>query len=203
MGCVYHRLTFTCGIALESQLATDHGFEVAFAGRSNVGKSSALNAVANQRGLARTSKTPGRTQQINLFELDGERRIADLPGYGYAAVAHETQRAWETLLQTYIETRQCLRGIVVFMDSRRPFTEIDQQMLSWCARCNHAIHVVLTKSDKLGSNETRRLREHLQQLQQDFPSVTSFQLFSSHTRDGLTELYSTLDRWFEQESSCG
>lgn len=203
MGCVYHRLTFTRGIALESQLATDHGFEVAFAGRSNVGKSSALNAVANQRGLARTSKTPGRTQQINLFELDSERRIADLPGYGYAAVAHETQRTWEALLHRYIESRRCLKGIVVFMDSRRPFTEIDQLMLTWCARHNHEIHVVLTKSDKLGSNETRRLRDQLQQTRQQFPTVTSYQLFSSHSRDGLSELYATLDRWFEQESSCG
>lgn len=202
MGCIYHRLTFLTGIAQTSQLTNDSGWEVAFAGRSNVGKSSALNALANQRGLARTSKTPGRTQHVNLFALDDQRRIADLPGYGYAAVAQQIQRDWEILLREYIETRRSLRGIVVLMDSRRPFTELDQNMLQWCTQRNHPVHVLLTKADKLGANETRRVRDSIKNELQHYPSVQSFQLFSATSGVGLLELYSALDRWFEHTSDC-
>lgn len=203
MGCIYHRLTFLTGIAQTFQLTDDSGWEVAFAGRSNVGKSSALNALANQRGLARTSKTPGRTQHVNLFAVDDKRRIADLPGYGYAAVAQQIQRDWEFLLREYIETRRSLRGIVVLMDCRRPFTELDQNMLQWCMQRNHPVHVLLTKADKLGANETRRVRDSVKNELRHHPSVQSFQLFSATSGVGLLELYSTLDRWFEHTSDCG
>jgi GTP-binding protein len=131
------------------QLPEDQGIEVAIAGRSNAGKSSAINTFTDQRSLARTSKTPGRTQQIVIFELDENRRIADLPGYGYAKVPAKLKAHWRTVMARYFQTRQCLRGVVLVMDIRHPMREFDQQMLAWCESANIPCHILLTKADKL------------------------------------------------------
>ena len=145
----YSSLTFLTGAASVRHLPPDRGREAAFAGRSNAGKSSALNAVAGRRALARTSKTPGRTQQINFFQIDDDRRLADLPGYGFAKAPADAQRRWSKLVEAYLRQRSCLVGLVLLMDCRRPLTELDRQMVLWSLDCGVALHVVLTKSDSL------------------------------------------------------
>jgi GTP-binding protein len=131
------------------QLPADVGREVAFAGRSNAGKSSAINAIVGQKSLARTSKTPGRTQQIVFFKLDEERRLVDLPGYGFAKVPLKVKEHWQQLLEKYLHTRESFQGLILMMDIRHPLTEFDQQMLLWCQLSNMPVHILLTKADKL------------------------------------------------------
>lgn len=176
-------------------LPPDLGFEVAFAGRSNAGKSSALNAVAARRALARTSKTPGRTQQINFFELDQQRRVADLPGYGFAKAPAEVQRRWTVLVESYLQRRHCLSGLVLLMDSRRPLTDLDQQMVDWCVRAGINLHAVLTKSDKLGRGAAMRSLSDAQRMLDPLGEQVSAQLFSATKRDGLDELRAKIDGW--------
>lgn len=132
-------------------LPADTGIEVAFAGRSNAGKSSALNTLTNQKSLARTSKTPGRTQLINLFEVVEGKRLVDLPGYGYAEVPEEMKIKWQRALGEYLEKRQCLKGLVVLMDIRHPLKDLDQQMIHWAVASEIPVLVLLTKADKLAS----------------------------------------------------
>ncbi|MDH3280553.1 MAG: ribosome biogenesis GTP-binding protein YihA/YsxC, partial [Gammaproteobacteria bacterium] len=136
--------------------------EVAFAGRSNVGKSSAINAITRRRGLARTSKTPGRTQQIVFFRLRPNRYLVDLPGYGYARVPPPLQRHWRRTIEAYLSTRACLKGLVLLMDARRPLTVLDRQMLAWSEAASLPVYVLLTKADKLGrgavTDALRRVR---------------------------------------------
>src|SRR5690349_142388 len=129
------------------QFPPDQGAEVAFAGRSNAGKSSALNAIVGRKDLARTSKTPGRTQLINFFALDETRRLADLPGYGYAKVPEQMKQHWRELLSRYVEARESLAGLVIVMDARRPLTDFDQQMLGWTQANGLPTHLLLTKAD--------------------------------------------------------
>lgn len=136
----------------------DQGCEVAFAGRSNAGKSSAINTLANVGGLARVSKTPGRTRMINFFSIDDGRRLVDLPGYGYAKVPGEIHRRWEAALEQYLRYRQSLRGVFLLMDVRHPFTEMDEVMIEWCAHRGIALHVALTKSDKLSRGAAMNAR---------------------------------------------
>jgi len=143
------RAQFVMGAAQLEQLPADQGCEVAFAGRSNAGKSSAINALTGRRRLAFVSKTPGRTQQINYFALDQDRYLVDLPGYGYAKVPAEVQRQWDQLLSTYLRSRSALRGLVVIMDIRHPLTPLDQQLLDWFAPTGKPVLVLLTKADKL------------------------------------------------------
>ncbi|MCG8012486.1 MAG: ribosome biogenesis GTP-binding protein YihA/YsxC, partial [Candidatus Thiodiazotropha weberae] len=131
MNPYYHRAHFLKSAAKLSQSPIDQGYEIAFAGRSNAGKSSALNTLCNQKSLARTSKTPGRTQLLNYFELDEQRRLVDLPGYGYAKVAESIKKQWQQNLANYIEHRQCLKGLILLMDIRHPLTPFDLQMLQW------------------------------------------------------------------------
>ena len=130
------------------QAPPDAGYEVAFAGRSNAGKSSALNALTQRKSLARTSKTPGRTQHLVFFELDGERRLVDLPGYGYAKVPEKVRRHWGLAMETYLSGRESLRGLVLMMDVRHPLTDFDKQMLQWCQHAGMPVHILLTKADK-------------------------------------------------------
>lgn len=174
------------------QWPTDVGIEVAFAGRSNVGKSSAINVIANRRGLARTSKTPGRTQQLVFFELDDDRRLVDLPGYGYAKVPPELKRHWEVTVEQYLSSRQCLRGLVIPMDARRPLMPLDRQLLAWCAQAAMAAHILLTKADKLSkgarANTLRAVRDRI-------GDTGTVQLFSATTRDGLEEARDVLYEW--------
>ena len=186
-------------------LPPDLGYEVAFAGRSNAGKSSALNAVAARRALARTSKTPGRTQQINFFELDEQRRVADLPGYGFAKAPAAVQRSWTLLVESYLQRRQCLRGLILLMDSRRPLTDLDRQMVEWCVRAGVNLHVVLTKADKLGRGAAMRSLSDAKRTLQPLGEGVSSQLFSATRRDGLDELRAQIDTWLrvdEADPAC-
>ena len=164
----------------------DTGSEVAFAGRSNVGKSSALNAITGQNRLARTSKTPGRTQQINFFSLDNQHRLVDLPGYGYAKVPRDLQIHWAKTVQHYFEKRSSLRGLILPIDIRRGTTTMDQQMLAWCQSQQLPVHVLLTKCDKLKRGAMIvALREISQKLAADY--AVTVQLFSATHSLGVEE----------------
>jgi GTP-binding protein len=176
------------------QLPPDEGFEVAFAGRSNAGKSSAINTLTDQKSLARTSKTPGRTQQIVIFDIDTDRRVADLPGYGYAKVPAKLKAHWQKVMQKYFEQRQCLRGVVLVMDIRHPMREFDEQMLHWCSASGLPCHLLLTKSDKLKRGPAQAA---LLKVRKMLPPAATAQVFSSKSRAGLTELISRLNEWYE------
>lgn len=186
------------GASLDTLPAPDRP-EVAFAGRSNSGKSSALNRICNQRQLARVSKTPGRTQLVNFFEL-AEGRLVDLPGYGYAEVPDEVRRGWGELVGGFIEFRESLRAMVLIMDSRRPMGDTDRQMLSWCQDRGLSCYVLLTKSDKLTANEGRRLQREVQELlDRSHPGVKA-QLFSSQSGQGIDEARVEIGKFFTLEA---
>ena len=194
------------GVAKLSQLPPDRGGEVAFAGRSNAGKSSAINVITGVRSLARISKTPGRTQQINFFCLEEGQRLVDLPGYGYARVSQDVRLAWQQLVEKYLETRQSLRGLVVLMDVRHPLTGIDNHLAHWCFIAGLPLHVLLTKADKLSrgaaTSTLHRVRQDLQKAyarsissegnQEHVPTV---QLFSALKKTGVDEIHAKLDEW--------
>jgi GTP-binding protein len=172
------------------------GVEVAFAGRSNAGKSSAINSLANRGRLAFVSKTPGRTQHINFFQLGNDRFLVDLPGYGYAKVPAEIRKHWESLLSTYLQTRESLYGMVLIMDVRHPLTPLDRQMLDWFAATGKPVHVLLTKADKLSRQQTGKiLKNVLLFLRETYPQC-SVQLFSSLTKEGIDEATALLGTWF-------
>ncbi|MFZ5503804.1 MAG: ribosome biogenesis GTP-binding protein YihA/YsxC [Pseudomonadota bacterium] len=171
------------------------GKEVAFAGRSNAGKSSAINTLANHVRLAYTSKTPGRTQHINYFDLGGQRFLVDLPGYGYAKVPPDVQKHWQHLLGQYLQKREALCGLVVIMDSRHPLTDLDEAMLDWFAPTGKPMHVLLTKSDKLSRQQaTATLNRVKSYLEEHFPQC-SVQLFSSLKKSGTEEAEGVIANW--------
>lgn len=175
------------------------GKEVAFAGRSNAGKSSAINTLANHTRLAFTSKTPGRTQHINYFDLGESRFLVDLPGYGYAKVPPDVRAHWEGLLSEYLQTRSALAGLVVIMDSRHPLTPLDEQMLDWFVPTGKPVHILLTKSDKLSRQQaTSTLLKVRKYLAEHFPGYT-VQLFSSLKKVGMEEAEAVISGWFAQE----
>lgn len=173
------------------------GIEIAFAGRSNAGKSSAINALTNRNRLAFVSKTPGRTQQINFFQLEQNQFFVDLPGYGYAKVPHAVRLQWEEFLSSYLQTRDSLRGLVLIMDIRHPLKPLDIQMLDWFAPTGKAIHILLTKSDKLSRQQSlAALRAVTLHLQEYYPHC-SVQLFSSFSMQGVEEASSMIRGWFD------
>jgi GTP-binding protein len=174
------------------RLPPDTGAEIAFAGRSNAGKSSALNAICDQAGLARTSKTPGRTQLLNVFALDDSRRLIDLPGYGYAKVPEAMREHWAHAVDAYLRERESLRGVVLIMDSRHPLKEFDRQMLTFCRDVEVACHVLLTKADKLSRSEAARTLALVRRecTAQDWPATA--QVFSVLAKTGLDEARATL-----------
>jgi GTP-binding protein len=182
------------------QLPKDSGIEVAIAGRSNAGKSSAINTFTDQKALARTSKTPGRTQQIVIFELDETRRIADLPGYGYAKVPLKLKAHWRSVMQRYFEIRKCLKGVVLVMDIRHPMREFDEQMLNWCDAANLPCHILLTKADKLKRGPAQST---LLKVKRDLPAIATIQVFSSSKKTGLEELVEKLSEWYEYGDKQG
>jgi GTP-binding protein len=191
----YQQTRFILGTPDARRAPPDVGVEVAFAGRSNAGKSSALNVLTGQRTLARISKAPGRTREINFFEVQAGMRLVDLPGYGYAKVSRSMKQQWQRNISTYLETRQSLGGVIVLMDVRHPLKEVDQQILGWCHAAGLLTHVLLTKSDKLKRGPARTaLLQTRQALQALHPEAT-VQLFSAHTRDGAEELQRVLDEW--------
>ncbi len=175
------------------QLPPDVGIEIAIAGRSNAGKSSAINVLTDQKSLARTSKTPGRTQQIVIFEIDAERRIADLPGYGYAKVSKSLRQHWQVVMQEYFEQRQSLQGVVLVMDIRHPLRPFDTQMLAWCDAVGVPCHVLLTKADKLKRGPAQST---LLKVCKQVPENTSVQVFSATKKQGLDQLVEHLCGWF-------
>ncbi len=179
-----------------NQAPPDIGAEVAFAGRSNAGKSSAINTITGQKGLARTSKTPGRTQQLIFFTLDQERRLVDLPGYGYAKVPLAVQSQWQQTLERYLHTRESLRGLVLMMDIRHPLTAFDQHLLTWCQLSNMPVHVLLTKADKLSRGQgCATLQQVQKQVTQEHLGEITIQLFSALKSQGIAEAKARLDHW--------
>ncbi|MGP5230851.1 ribosome biogenesis GTP-binding protein YihA/YsxC [Psychrobacter celer] len=178
----------------------DMGLEVAFAGRSNAGKSSAINALTNQRQLARSSKTPGRTQMINFFSIgDSDRRLVDLPGYGYAAVPLEMKKEWQVELEEYLVSRSSLAGLVLMTDIRHPLKFFDEQMLHWAKDGDLPVHILLTKADKLkygaAKNALLNTRKRLKKLGLN----CSIQLFSALRKEGLDELAGVMGKWYEYQ----
>jgi len=194
----YRRASFLISAAKLDQCPLDSGYEVAFAGRSNAGKSSAINTLCDQTGLARTSKTPGRTQLLNFFELDEQRRLVDLPGYGYAKVAVSIKKDWQGSLSHYLEERNCLRGLILMMDVRHPLKDFDVQMLEWAAHIGLPVHVLLTKADKLKKGPASASLLQVRKFLNEMDAGHTVQLFSSLKKTGLPEAFTVLDRWFER-----
>ncbi len=197
MNSTYFQASFITSAAKLSQSPEDSGYEIAFAGRSNAGKSSAINTLCQQTALARTSRTPGRTQLLNFFRIDDQRRLVDLPGYGYAAVAQDIKADWQGALADYLEKRECLRGVILMMDSRHPLKDYDIQMLEWANHIEIPVHVLLTKVDKLNRKEQAISLERVDAALKEFSLDFSVQLFSSLKRWGVDEAHEKLDQWFE------
>ena len=199
MNPLYRRAHFLLSAPSPRQLPPDTGREVAFAGRSNAGKSSALNAITGQTALARTSKTPGRTQAINVFPLEDDLRLVDLPGCGYAKVPESVREHWRRALPRYLETRHSLCGLMLVMDVRHPLTDFDRQMLAWCGAAGLPAHVLLTKADKLGRGRgLDALRGVRAALAAEFPGASA-QLFSATRAMGVDEAHARLDQWLGVE----
>lgn len=197
----YHQATFVLSAVELEQLPTDEGAEVAFIGHSNAGKSSSLNAITGIKGLARISKTPGRTQAINVFSLDDQRRLIDLPGYGYAKVPLAVKQRWQKNIDKYLQHRHCLRGLVLVMDIRHPLKKLDQQLLSWSIHCHLPIHILLTKVDKLKRAEAlNTLKSVNETVKNNFNGQITVQLFSSLDHTGLLEATAHLNSWFNLET---
>ena len=194
---------FLLSAAKLGQLPQDVLPEVAFVGRSNAGKSSALNLICQQKSLARVSKTPGRTQLINLFEIPkGEAvrgRLVDLPGYGFAQVPLEIRRDWGVLVGGFVEKRPNLRGLVVVMDIRHPMTDLDQQMLGWCESRGLSTHVLLTKADKLGNGAAKSTLLKVQAQLRELDAEMTAQTFSAPTKVGAEAVREIVDLWLDAE----
>jgi GTP-binding protein len=191
----YPHVKFVTSAAEAHQLAPDEGREVAFAGRSNAGKSTALNAIAQRSGLARVSRTPGRTQLINFFELAPHRRLVDLPGYGFAKVPERVKLKWLGLMEHYFNVRESLVGLVLIVDSRRGLGAQDAVMLEWILARDRLAHVLLTKADKLNRRDSQRvLKETLSACADTSVSV---QLFSAHAKQGIEEARAVMQSWLE------
>lgn len=196
----YKQAQFLKSAAKVNQLPEDSGVEVAFAGRSNAGKSSALNCLTEQKQLARTSKTPGRTQLINLFTLaDENHRLVDLPGYGYAKVPHKVKQDWHKHLGEYLETRMCLKGLVLLMDSRHPLKELDNMLVEWASQRDLPVHILLTKADKLSKNQAQQAIALVKRHYKPLGDMITAQAFSSLKKHGVDTLITQLNNWFDYE----
>ena len=191
----YRSATFVLSAARLAQCPADEGVEVAFAGRSNAGKSSALNAICDNTKLARASKTPGRTQQINFFTLTEGKRLVDLPGYGFARVPEELRRQWGRLVESYLERRRSLAGIVLLMDIRHPLKEQDRTLIGWVVPLGIPLLVLLTNSYKLSRGPARAALLAVRRELAGLPAVTA-QLFSALNGEGVAEARAVLDQWF-------
>ena len=194
MSIKFKTAKFVTSAATLPQCPADEGAEIAFCGRSNAGKSSAINALTDQKGLARTSKTPGRTQLINFFSLEDETKLVDLPGYGYAKVPISVKEHWHRHLDEYLRDRKSLRGMVLLMDIRHPMKEFDEMMIEWSIDSGLPLHILLTKADKLKrggqQNGLLGLRKHL-------PPEITVQVFSATKKLGIKELEKSLTDWLE------
>jgi GTP-binding protein len=193
----------TCFIQSASAIENappDQGWEVAFAGRSNSGKSSAINALTGIDKLARTSRTPGRTQLINFFALSDSQRLVDLPGYGFAKVPLAVKKKWNQQLERYLQYRESLRGLVMLMDIRHPLTDADKQMLDWAVAASMPVHILLTKADKLKRGPAQNTLLSVQRELAAHAELVSVQCFSSLKRQGINELGKQINRWLTDES---
>jgi len=203
MNPVYHQTHFLLSAPKLNQAPADQGKEIAFAGRSNAGKSSAINTLTQQNALARISKTPGRTQLLNFFEIDSQRRIVDLPGYGYAKVPLAVKKQWHQMMENYLQNRQSLSGIVLVMDIRHPLQPFDLQMVEWCQYAQLRLHIMLTKADKLKYGAAKNTLLSVQKKLLESQLDVSLQLFSSLKKKGIEDIHSKLDQWFELNPSLG
>ena len=194
---LFNKAEFLISAPSIKQAPDDTGKEVAFAGRSNAGKSSAINTLTNNKKLARTSKTPGRTQLLNFFSLDEDCRLVDLPGYGFAKVPKAIKQKWDRNLAGYLQERQSLKGLVMLMDIRHPLQKYDWQMIRWASESEMPIHLLLTKSDKLkkgpANNTLLKVKQEL--AEEGLTANISLQTFSSLKKEGLDELNKCLEKW--------
>ncbi|WP_020208663.1 ribosome biogenesis GTP-binding protein YihA/YsxC [Gilvimarinus chinensis] len=198
----FNQAFFTQSAPSIRECPPESGREVAFAGRSNAGKSSAINTLTGNSKLARTSKTPGRTQLINYFELSENTRLVDLPGYGYAKVSREMKERWQENLSEYLHERQCLAGLVVVMDIRHPMQEHDTLVINWAVEAQMPVHLLLTKADKLkkgpAQNTLLQVKKSLKEAEVD--DLVTVQTFSSLKNAGLDQLKSKLNEWLLPEN---
>lgn len=194
MNPLYHRARFLLSAPDLHSTPADQGRETVFAGRSNAGKSSAINTLTNQKSLARTSKTPGRTQHMVFFELDEQRRLVDLPGYGYAKVPVKVQQQWHHALERYFQHRQSLCGMFLLMDIRHPFSDFDRQMIHYCRHHQLPLHVALTKSDKLKRGAAQSALLGARKTLANLYPAASVQLFSALKKQGIDEAHAWLDQ---------
>lgn len=191
----YQQARFLLSAAKIEQLPADTGIEVAFIGHSNTGKSSVLNCLTQSK-IARVSKTPGRTQLINVFPIDDSRRLIDLPGYGYAEVPLDVKKQWAHMLNTYLQERTSLKGLILVMDIRHPLKEFDRQMLDWCSTANIPVHILLNKADKLTYGKVKEAINHVQTKLNSHPVPVTVQSFSTLKKTGLDALREILDQWY-------
>lgn len=192
---IYQQAEFLLSVAKLEQLPEDEGYEVAFLGRSNAGKSSVLNKLTGIGGLARVSKTPGRTQLINYFGLDDSRRLVDLPGYGFAKVPIKMKHHWEQLIDQYLQVRQSLQGLILVMDIRHPLRDFDKEILLWCVGSELPVHILLNKVDKLSNSEIKKTLIELDKSLSQFGALVSYQTFSALKGQGIDELKATMNQW--------
>ncbi|MBM4207661.1 MAG: YihA family ribosome biogenesis GTP-binding protein [Gammaproteobacteria bacterium] len=196
MNPVYLQAAFLKSASKIDNTPPDTGKEIAFAGRSNAGKSSAINALTQKSNLARTSKTPGRTQLLNFFHINEEQRFVDLPGYGYAKVPEDVKNEWHELMEVYFRERQSLCGVILVMDVRRPLTEFDWQMVRWCQYSNLPMHLLLTKADKLAYGAAKSTLLQVQKVARNMTMPVTAQLFSALKKSGIDEVHDALDHLF-------
>jgi GTP-binding protein len=196
---LFQNATFYISAHHLSDLPPPAGIEVAFAGRSNAGKSSALNTLANHNRLAYVSKQPGRTQLINFFSLGNDRFLVDLPGYGYAKVPASMRAHWQMTLSKYLSHRSTLYGLVLVMDCRHPLTSLDRQMLDWFSPSGRPIHVLLTKSDKLSRNAANQTLQAVKKELQSIWGNCTIQLFSSLKKQGVEEAETAIGAWLKDD----
>jgi len=199
MSVNYQQAQFLQSATTINTLPPELGFEVAFSGRSNSGKSSTLNALCQQKSLARTSKTPGRTQLINFFSLPEGKYLVDLPGYGYAKAPEKVKLEWQRFIESYLSTRFTLCGLVIVMDIRRPMQEHDLAMLDWAESRELPTHIILNKSDKLKKGQAKNALLKTRQQLKEYDHAVSVQIFSALKKLGLDELRKQLDSWLEPD----
>ncbi|MCP5014583.1 MAG: YihA family ribosome biogenesis GTP-binding protein [Ketobacter sp.] len=188
---------FEISAATLAQCPPEQGIEIAFAGRSNAGKSSALNTLVDHSGLARTSKTPGRTQLINFFRMNDQCKLVDLPGYGYAKVPEKVKKEWQEQMGEYLENRECLAGLFLVMDVRHPLKEFDVMMLDWSRHFEMPVHILLSKSDKLKRGPAKNTLFDVRKQVKTYGDKVSVQLFSSLDKTGVEDARQVLSNWFE------
>lgn len=194
---ILRQISFDKSAQKLAQCPPDTGLEIAFAGRSNAGKSSAINRLCGQKSLARTSKTPGRTQLLNFFAVDEGRRIVDLPGYGYAKVDRSTRDAWQKEIDGYLSGRECLKGLILLMDVRHPLKDFDQMIIQWAAEANMPLHLLLTKADKLSYGVAKNALLKTAKALAGHRAPLTLQLFSSTSGMGCDEAWDKIGEWLD------